>query len=169
MAIKMAKRLYEKLNEIKREIKCERLKEICRDKDTLNDALEIAKHESTITLSGSILITALSAVMFAVLFNLPNTVIKTDIVMKNLSVLLFLILYFGILVYLFNFQFKPWTNLYYDLIELRRMRREEPDISKLDIIISKIEAINPRMNVLEKNINTKMEAIKKEIMIIKRK
>ena len=161
MAIKMAKRLYEKLNEIKkekREIKCERLKEICRDRDTLNDALEIAKHESTITLSGSILITALSAVMFAVLFNLlPNTALKT------VSVFSFLILYFAILLYLVNVEFKTWANLYYDLIELRRMRREEPDISKLDIIISKVEEINPRINVLEKNINTKIEAIKNRL------
>jgi hypothetical protein len=39
----------------------------------------------------------------------------------------------------------------------------------LDIIISKVEAFNPRLDDLEKNVITKIEAIEKEIMSLKRR
>lgn len=155
----MAKRLYEKLNEIKRkkrEVRCERLKEICIDEDILNDAIEIVKHESTINLSGAILITALSAILLNLL---PDANSKTAL----------LILYFVTLVLLVKFEFEKWTDLYYDLMELRRMRRGETDISKLDIILFKVETINQRMDNLGKIVSTKLESIEKEIISLKNK
>jgi hypothetical protein len=46
--------LFEKLNCIKKvednETRLRRLKEVCSDRDILNDALDIAKHESSINL-----------------------------------------------------------------------------------------------------------------------
>ncbi len=123
----MEKRLFERLNKIKREkdneTRLKRLKEVCSDGDILNDALEIAKHESTLNLSGGILITALSAVL---LNFIGDATVK----------IVFLLLYFAVFLFLVKFEFGGWTDLYYDLIELRRIKREESDISKLDIIIS---------------------------------
>jgi hypothetical protein len=51
----MVKSLYEKLNEIRKEVikekdiekRLEKLKKVCSDENILNDALELAKHEST--------------------------------------------------------------------------------------------------------------------------
>ncbi len=164
--------LFEKLNYINKvkdnEKRLDKLRSLCVDRDSLNDALEIAKHESTINLSGAILITALSALLItvfsAVLTNLiPNAMDRT--------ILLFIlfIIYFAYLWILLKYGFNEWTNLYYDLIDLRKKKREEPDISKLDTTISGVEAINSRIDVIEKNICSKIEAKGKEIMSIKDK
>jgi hypothetical protein len=79
------------------------------------------------------------------------------------------ILYFFVLLYLVKFEFARWTKLYYDLIDLRRERREEPGISKMDIIISKVDEIIQRIDDFEKIVSTKLEAIGKEILSPKKK
>jgi hypothetical protein len=56
---------FEKLKCIKKqknnETRLKRLKEVCRDREILNDALELSKHESTINLPGASFITAIAA------------------------------------------------------------------------------------------------------------
>jgi len=58
-------------------------------------------------------------------------------------------------------EFGGWTNIYYDLIDLRRERRGEPDISKLDIIIAEVKTINQRIYNVEKIVSTIMSPKKK--------
>lgn len=107
-------RLIEKLNEIKKEKNYEkrlkRLEEICVDENILNDALEIAKHNSTLIQPGASLITATVAV---VLNFLPDT----------FSRFVILIMWMSIVWYLVKFEFEKWNIIYLDLIELRRMKR----------------------------------------------
>ena len=157
--------LFEKLNSIKKvednETRLRRLKEVCSDRDILNDALEIAKHASTITLPGMILMTALTALVIALINLVP---VATNY--KIGSVIIVIGLYYYVIYTTIKFEFARWNKLYYVLIDLRR---EEPDISKLDVIISKVGEINPKIDVLEKNVNTKLEAIEKEIISLKKK
>lgn len=174
----MEKRLYEKLNEIKkekREIRLEKLEEICRDNDNdmINDALYIAKHESSIYLPGVALITAVAALILS-FYN--NTSILSFLPSSHLIFpWAILIVLFIALIYVFRIikcEFIPWKEVYYDLIELRMMRREETKptvLSKLDEIIKEVKAINPRIGGLEINISNKMEALEKEVKSIKSK
>jgi hypothetical protein len=160
--------LFEKLNSINKikddETRLRKLKDECSNGDILNDALEIAKHESSLNLSGATLITGLSAIIFTVMINLAP-----DPLSKTVESILFFIIYCGVLLYLLNVEFAGWTKIYYDLIDLRRGRRGEPDISKLDIIIAEVKAINLRIDNLEKIVSTKLEDIKKEIISPKKK
>lgn len=122
----MVKSLYNKLNGIKKqwiferdlESRLERLKEICSDDDILNDAIEIAKHESTMLLPGATLITALVALLLN--FSVDPT-----------QKYVILVAYVVIILFLTNVHYPSWTRLYYDLIELRRKRREEHYILRL--------------------------------------
>ncbi len=101
--------LSEKLVEIKKEKDNEKrlrnLRGVCNEEVILVEAIDIAKHESTMNLSGGTLITALTAIML-------NFV-------PNFSKIFLLILYLCILLYIIKFEFKQWTDLYYDLIEIR--------------------------------------------------
>lgn len=156
--------LSEKLDKIKREKekkRLEKLNEICIDSDMINDALEIAKHESSIHLPGIALIMASAALMVG-FFNNP---VSLSYFPPYTWVVMYLIVIFTIfyVAYLIQFQFNPWKRIYYDLVELRRNRIEETNISKLDIIIFKVKEINPKIDVLEKSISTKLEAIEKDI------
>lgn len=125
--------LYEKLNDIKKEknneTRMKRLKEVCNDRDILNDALKITKNESTIALPGATLITALSAILIAVMSAIFINLIS-DATLRAVSLFGLLILYYVVIWIIVKFEFERWKNLYYDLIELRRERREELDISK---------------------------------------
>lgn len=122
----MVKSLYNELNGIKKqwiferdlESRLERLKEICSDDDILNDAIEIAKHESTMLLPGATLITALVALLLN--FSVDPT-----------QKYVILVAYVVIILFLTNVHYPSWTRLYYDLIELRRKRREEHYILRL--------------------------------------
>ncbi|MFZ3059077.1 MAG: hypothetical protein WA102_04980 [Candidatus Methanoperedens sp.] len=115
----MVKSLYEKLNEIRKEMikekdiekRLEKLKKVCSDENILNDALEIAKHESTTFFPGAILITALTAMFL----NFSNEWQK----------IILLGIYIVFILIIINREFPSWTRLYYDLIELRKDRREE--------------------------------------------
>jgi hypothetical protein len=64
---------------------------------------------------------------------------------------------------LIKFEFEEWTKVFYDLKNLRREIRKEPDISKFDEIIHEVKTMNPRIDLLEKNVSTKMQVIEKEI------
>lgn len=86
-----------------------------------------------------------------------------------------IILYFILLVFILYIFIKEsffGKDIFKEIIieiEDINMQPKPTVVSKLDIIISKTEAINPRIDVLEKNVSTKIEAIEKEIMSIKRK
>jgi hypothetical protein len=153
--------LFEKLNCIKKikdkETRLRKLKDECSDGDILKDFLEIAKHESSLNLTGAALITALSAILFTVMINLAP-----DAISKAVEVILFLILYCAVILYIVKIEFSGWTNIYYDLIDLRRERRREPDISKLDIIIAEVKGINQRIDNFEKIVSAKMEEKKRD-------
>jgi hypothetical protein len=164
----MVKSLYEKLNEIRKEMiwemickkdlekRLERLKKVCNNENILNDALEIAKHQSTVNLPGASLITAITAIMLNFI-----TDVKT-----RYGILIVWIIFIWIMTTL---EFPIWTKIYFDLIELRREGKGENDILKLDIIISKVDTINTSINGFEKNVNTKLEAIEQEIKSLKKK
>lgn len=164
----MMKSLYEKLNEIRKEMiwemickkdiekRLERLKKVCNDENILNDALEISKHQSTVNLPGASLITAIAAIMLNFITD-PET---------RYAILIMWIIFIW---YMTTFEFPIWTKIYLDLIELRRERKGENDILKLDIIISRVDTINTSMNVFEKNVNTKLDAIEQEIKSLKKK
>lgn len=153
----MVNRLYGRLNEIKRrKHRLEMLKEICVDSDIINDALEIAKLQSSIYLPGVALVVAIAALIISF----------TSIVLKGESLLNFVIAlpYFIALCYAvyFVFNLKSWMETYYDLIELRSMKREEtkPTVdSKLEEIISEVVKIIPRIDILEEKVSTKIEEI----------
>ncbi len=135
----MVKSLYNELNGIKKqwiferdlESRLERLKEICSDDDILNDAIEIAKHESTMLLPGATLITALVALLLN--FSVDPT-----------QKYVILVAYVVIILFLTNVHYPSWTRLYYDLIELRRKRREEHYILRLGKL--GLEAIKIMLN-----------------------
>ncbi|MCZ7402041.1 MAG: hypothetical protein O8C61_07445 [Candidatus Methanoperedens sp.] len=118
--IKTVRTLYEQIDDVRKDIRKEsdiekrldKLKKVCSDKDILNDAIEITKHESSILFPGAILITALTALMLNLL-DAPQKMIL-------------LILYIVVLLILTHREFPSWTKLYYDLIELRKKIREEP-------------------------------------------
>jgi hypothetical protein len=104
--------VYEKLKKIKNEKKEKRLgklQEICSD-DNIDEAIEIAKHQSGINLPGASFITAMTAVLF--------TFIKDDLTRAGLFILWIISIW-----YIITVGFEKWTEVYYDLMELKRIRR----------------------------------------------
>lgn len=152
--------LYEKLKCIKKEknneTRLKRLREVCSDRDILNDALEIAKHESTLNLPGASFMTAVAAI-FLIFF--------TDVYTRS-GILIVWIIFILVMV---KIEFEGWNKVYYNLIDLRSEIRKESNISKLDTIYG-VEIINSRIDALGENVSTKstkLETIEKEIMSIK--
>lgn len=147
--------LYEKLKCIKKEknneTRLKRLREVCSDKDILNDALEIAKHQSTLNLPIASFITAITAI-FLTIFTDGKTRIG------------FLIVWTIFILVMIKNDFEGWNKVYYNLIDLRSEIRKESDISQLDTTISGVEVINSRIDALGENVNTKLEMIEKEII-----
>ena len=102
-------RLYDELNDIKKigrnnKDGFERLRKICVDDESIDSALEIAKHESTI--SAPLLATIIA--LFAVVLNF----VEGD------SIVLTLLFFFSI-IYMAN-DAKKWTYIYYYIIEIKR-------------------------------------------------
>lgn len=164
-------KLY-RINKVKdNETRLDNLRSLCVDRYILNDALEIAKHESTIHLPGAMLLTAMSALLITVFSYVLTNLIPNAMDRSGLLFILF-ITYFGFLWNILKRGFGRWTDLYYDLIDLRRKERRETEpivLSKLDMIISEVDDINQKINDLEKNMTTKIEDNRKEIISIKNK
>ncbi|MCZ7399325.1 MAG: hypothetical protein O8C62_06530 [Candidatus Methanoperedens sp.] len=156
--------LYQKLKDIKdikKENRLGMLQKICND-GIIDEALEIAKHQSSINLPGVPIITALTTILL-------GSVLGSILDLRTLYAIPIVWIFFVLVIINDS---KKWTEVYYDLMELRRIRREETKptvISQLDIIISKVEEINPRIDVLEKNVSTKIEAIEKGFINIRKK
>lgn len=133
----MVNRLYERLDKIKREkreTRWDELKKICIDNDIINDALDIAKHESSIYLPGVALTTAVAALILS--FS-NSSLILSLLTIHSAPILFVFISGLSFVIIILYFYFKPWMEVYYDLIELRMMRREETRqtvSSKLDEI-----------------------------------
>lgn len=100
----------EKIKTLGEEERLEKLQEICTDDESLNDALEIAKHESTLHLPGAMLITAVVAIS---LNFVPDVILR----------IVLLITWGFTMWYLIKIGFRKWTDVYYDLIEIRRNKR----------------------------------------------
>jgi hypothetical protein len=147
-----------------------RLKKECSDGNILNDAklneaLDIAKHESTITLPGVALFTA----MVALILSFSN--IPLALGFNKYCPLVIPLIFIGAMIYIIYLMicvYDPWKEVYYDLIEIRTKERRETEptvLSKLDKIISKVNEID----VLEKKISSKIEDIENEVKTIKKK
>ena len=104
-------RLYDELNGVKKIGKnkddgFERLRKICVDDESIDSALEIAKHEST--LSAPLL--AIIIALYAVVLNFTED--------KMNSIVVTFLLFFSI-IYMTNGA-KKWTYIYYYIIEIKR-------------------------------------------------
>ena len=104
-------RLYDELNEIKKNGKnnkdgFERLQKICIDEESIYSALEIAKHEST--LSAPVL--AITIALFAVMLNFAY---------DRVSYIALTFLFLFSVIYIAK-DVKKWTYIYYYLIEIKR-------------------------------------------------
>jgi hypothetical protein len=127
------------------------LAKICENNDMINDALDIAKHESSIYLPGVALITAVAALIIS-FSNYPLSSNLNAKIPDFIPFVFILALLFVIYIMCFIFL---WMDVYYELIELKRIKREETKptvISELDYIISEVEAMNQRIDNFEKNI-----------------
>ncbi len=163
--------LYKTLNCIKKEkdkeTRLRRLREVCSDKCGLDACLEIAKHESTTNISGTILLTAVAALIITVLSAVLIALIP-DAWQRIISLFIMFIIIIVVLIRQVKFEFGDWTELYYDLIDLR-VERMEPALSKLDRIISNVEALNQKLDNFGKTVISKLDAVEKEIISTKRK
>lgn len=104
--------VYEKLKETKNEKKEKRLgklQEICSD-DNIDEAIEIAKHESSLDLPIAAFLTALLAVFL-------------NFLSVELLRYIFFFFWMSSMWFLIEIRFNKWKEVYYDLLELKRMRR----------------------------------------------
>lgn len=105
--MRLEKELDKIKNEKDEETKLKKLQELCNDEATLNASLDIAKHEST--LHTPLFAFAVGIIVFDLTFLITDKFGRY-----------FFIFLFVIVLFLTWREFKNWTIVYYDLIEIRR-------------------------------------------------
>ncbi len=117
--MRLDKELDKIKNERKEEKRLKKLREICIDVETLNTAIEIAKYEST--LHAPLLAFGLASFVFTL------TLLTSELLRKLTIWALFLGLFY------ITISAMLWTNVYYDLLEIRRniQKEKNKDISTI--------------------------------------